>query len=98
VITFEWKPSVLYLRDKDGQAVSSYGIDIEVVEALSKVLNFSIIYEEPNAGVISVPESFMNYNTSHRWLLNFKYLFHFRYLVYAIVNNLFCYWLSINHY
>ena len=50
MITFEWKPSVLYIRDDDGKMQSLYGIDIEVVQALAKVLNFTIQYQEPPPG------------------------------------------------
>ncbi|XP_069943829.1 ionotropic receptor 21a [Cherax quadricarinatus] len=50
VSTFEWEPSVLYYRDKNGTVQFPYGIDIEVVNALSRVLNFTVVFEEPPPG------------------------------------------------
>ncbi|XP_042204109.1 ionotropic receptor 21a-like [Homarus americanus] len=50
VSTFEWEPSVLYYRGPDEEVQFLYGIDIEVVNALSRVLNFTVVFEEPPPG------------------------------------------------
>ncbi|XP_045615376.1 glutamate receptor ionotropic, delta-2 isoform X1 [Procambarus clarkii] len=50
VSTFEWEPSVLYYRDVTGKLQFPYGIDIEVVNALSSVINFTVVFEEPPSG------------------------------------------------
>ncbi|CAL4066314.1 unnamed protein product, partial [Meganyctiphanes norvegica] len=49
-ITFEWEPSVLYLKDKQGNIIKHYGIDIEVMNAISKTLNFKLDFQEPPPG------------------------------------------------
>ena len=54
VVTFEFEPSVLYYRDSSGKVEFPFGIDIEVVNALSRTLNFTIIFEEPPKGKISL--------------------------------------------
>ncbi|KAK7084147.1 hypothetical protein SK128_027038 [Halocaridina rubra] len=50
VVTFEFEPSVLYFRERDGKMKYPYGIDIEVVSALSTVLNFTLEFVEPPPG------------------------------------------------
>ncbi|XP_071530505.1 glutamate receptor ionotropic, delta-1-like [Panulirus ornatus] len=50
VSTFEWEPSVLYYRGEDNALKFPYGIDIEVINALSWVLNFTVVFQEPPAG------------------------------------------------
>ncbi|KAK8376279.1 hypothetical protein O3P69_008761 [Scylla paramamosain] len=50
VVTFEFEPSVLYYRDSSGKVEFPFGIDIEVVNALARTLNFTIIFEEPPKG------------------------------------------------
>ncbi|XP_066982801.1 ionotropic receptor 21a-like [Macrobrachium rosenbergii] len=50
VVTFEWEPSVLYFRDRDGRMVYPFGIDIEVVSAIASVLNVSLQFVEPPPG------------------------------------------------
>ncbi|XP_068204038.1 ionotropic receptor 21a-like [Palaemon carinicauda] len=50
VVTFEWEPSVLYFRDKDGRMVYPFGIDIEVVSAIASVLNVTLQFVEPPPG------------------------------------------------
>ncbi|KAK3881200.1 hypothetical protein Pcinc_014330, partial [Petrolisthes cinctipes] len=50
VVTFEFEPSVLYYRDSNGSLLFPFGIDIEVVRALSQALNCSLVFMEPPKG------------------------------------------------
>lgn len=40
----------MYFRDAQGKVAFPFGIDIEVVNALSKTLNFTIDFVEPPKG------------------------------------------------
>ncbi|ROT80567.1 Variant Ionotropic Glutamate Receptor [Penaeus vannamei] len=46
VIAFEYAPHVFYVKN----STEKYGRDVEVMAALAKVLNFSIVFQEPPSG------------------------------------------------
>ncbi|ROT70514.1 Variant Ionotropic Glutamate Receptor [Penaeus vannamei] len=50
VVTFEWKPSTFNQLGRDGEVEDRFGVDIEVVRAVAKVLNFNIEFVEPPQG------------------------------------------------
>ncbi|KAG7160063.1 glutamate receptor ionotropic, kainate 2-like [Homarus americanus] len=50
VVTFEWEPSTLYYRQRNGSVHHLYGRDVEVVRALAPIFNFTIQFIEPPNG------------------------------------------------
>ncbi|XP_068223246.1 ionotropic receptor 21a-like [Palaemon carinicauda] len=50
VVTFEFPPSIIYRKGQNGELLFRFGWEIAIVEALSRVFNFSIIYTEPPSG------------------------------------------------
>ncbi|XP_069960351.1 uncharacterized protein [Cherax quadricarinatus] len=47
VVTFEWEPSTLYYRARNGTVLYLFGRDVEVLRALAPVFNFTIQFIEP---------------------------------------------------
>ncbi|XP_071532715.1 glutamate receptor ionotropic, kainate 2-like [Panulirus ornatus] len=50
VVTFEWEPSTLYHRAKNGSVTHLFGRDVDVVRALAPIFNFSVQFIEPPNG------------------------------------------------
>ncbi|XP_042873336.1 ionotropic receptor 21a-like [Penaeus japonicus] len=48
VATFAWEPNVFYTRDEGG--LRRFGVDVDVVNVLGQVLNFSVAFVEPPRG------------------------------------------------
>ncbi|XP_050740074.1 ionotropic receptor 93a-like [Eriocheir sinensis] len=50
VVVVEYNPAIFYLRDGRGSIVDRYGLDIEVIEAMARLFNFTPRYIESPPG------------------------------------------------